>query len=102
MYSNGTEDVITSPYNNVLATRQLLEHATCVFPAENRSLLDISLRKEKHSLTNQKLVNYSVTDSLNGSVVDMLMHLTRFVKMTFEEGINCFLNTLYMFNPVGA
>lgn len=64
--------MITSPYNNVLATRHLLEHATCVFPTENRSLLDISLRKQKYT---QKPI-YSITDSLNDSVVDMLMHLT--------------------------
>lgn len=30
------DDVITSPYNSVLAMRQLTEHADCVLPVENQ------------------------------------------------------------------
>lgn len=30
------DDVITSPYNSVLAMRELTEHADCVLPVENQ------------------------------------------------------------------
>jgi len=36
VYPSGHEDVITAPYNVTLATRVLLEHATCVLPADNK------------------------------------------------------------------
>ncbi len=35
------DDVITSPYNAVLAMKQLTEHADCVLPVENQALFDI-------------------------------------------------------------
>lgn len=79
VYSTGTEDVITSPYNNALATHQLLENATCVFPVENRCLLDIVTRKYRSALLGktEKLNMFNSTDDMNSSVVDMLLHLTR-------------------------
>uniref|UniRef100_A0A3Q3ASP7 Tubulin epsilon 1 n=1 Tax=Kryptolebias marmoratus TaxID=37003 RepID=A0A3Q3ASP7_KRYMA len=36
MYPSAEDDVITSPYNSVLATRELTEHADCVLPVENQ------------------------------------------------------------------
>ncbi|XP_066252270.1 tubulin epsilon chain-like [Euwallacea similis] len=74
VYATGTEDVITSPYNNALATQQLLENATCVFPVENRCLLDIALKKLKTSAKYEG--QFHPTDGMNSSVVDMLLHLT--------------------------
>lgn len=35
------DDVITSPYNSVLAMDQLQKHADCVIPVENQALQDI-------------------------------------------------------------
>jgi len=36
VFPSEDDDVITSPYNSVLAMRQLAEHADCVLPVENQ------------------------------------------------------------------
>ncbi|XP_072041877.1 tubulin epsilon chain-like [Amphiura filiformis] len=41
VYPSSDDDVITSPYNSVLAMHQLTEHADCVMPIENQALHDI-------------------------------------------------------------
>ena len=38
VYPSEDNDVVTSPYNTVLAMKQLVEHADCVFPMDNSSL----------------------------------------------------------------
>ena len=38
------DDVITSPYNTVLALHELQQHAHCVLPIENQALLEICRR----------------------------------------------------------
>lgn len=54
VYPSADDDVITSPYNSVLAMRELTEHAHCVLPVENQvcaALLSSSLFS-LHFLTN--------------------------------------------------
>ncbi|PIK44736.1 putative tubulin epsilon chain [Apostichopus japonicus] len=41
VYPSADDDVITSPYNSVLAMKQLTDHADCVMPVENQALIDI-------------------------------------------------------------
>ncbi|XP_041471461.1 tubulin epsilon chain-like [Lytechinus variegatus] len=41
VYPSSDDDVITSPYNSVLAMRQLTDCADCVMPIENQALYDI-------------------------------------------------------------
>jgi tubulin epsilon len=36
--SEENDDVITSPYNSILATKELIDHAHCVLPIDNHSL----------------------------------------------------------------
>ena len=36
VYPSADDDVITSPYNSVLAMRELTEKADCVLPVENQ------------------------------------------------------------------
>lgn len=36
VYPSAEDDVITSPYNSVLAMSELTEHAHCVLPVENQ------------------------------------------------------------------
>lgn len=36
VYPSAEDDVVTSPYNSVLAMRELTEHADCVLPIENQ------------------------------------------------------------------
>lgn len=44
VYPSGDDDVVTSPYNAVLATRKLAQTANCVIPLENDALLDACAR----------------------------------------------------------
>lgn len=41
VYPSKDDDVITSPYNSVLAMEQLTNNADCVLPIDNQSLLNI-------------------------------------------------------------
>jgi tubulin epsilon len=38
VYPSEENDVVTSPYNTVLAMKELVDHADCVFPMDNSSL----------------------------------------------------------------
>lgn len=76
MYPIGTEDVITCPYNMGFATKELLENATCVFPVENRALLDIVARQAKTQLGDSNFVS-TPFDEMNNIIVNMLLHVTR-------------------------
>lgn len=44
VFPSRDDDVITSPYNSVLALKELTEHADCVLPVDNDSLTDIIKR----------------------------------------------------------
>ncbi len=57
------DDVITSPYNCLLATHQLTEHADCVLPIDNQSLIAIVNRVEA-------ALNPSSSSSLSASNVN--------------------------------
>jgi tubulin epsilon len=41
VFPSEDDDVITSPYNSVLAINELVQHASCVLPIENQALLDM-------------------------------------------------------------
>lgn len=41
--SQGDDDVVTSPYNSMLATSQLIEYADAIFPMDNQALQEFSL-----------------------------------------------------------
>lgn len=41
VFPSDDDDVVTSPYNSVLAMHELTEHADCVLPIDNQSLIDI-------------------------------------------------------------
>jgi tubulin epsilon len=49
VYPSADDDVITSPYNAVLAQRQLTDHADCVIPIDNQSLVNIVNRVESQA-----------------------------------------------------
>lgn len=53
MYPSAEDDVITSPYNSVLAMRELTEHADCVLPVENQ--VSFCLLCAENSAENPKL-----------------------------------------------
>jgi len=42
IFPSEDDDVVTSPYNSVLALQQLTAHADCVLPVENQSLMTLA------------------------------------------------------------
>ncbi|KAL0122023.1 hypothetical protein PUN28_007073 [Cardiocondyla obscurior] len=79
VYPANTQDTITAPYNTLLATQELVEHATCVFPVENKALLDICNNQlKKRDNTGQMNYNASCKpfQDMNSIIVNMLLHLT--------------------------
>jgi hypothetical protein len=46
VFPSEDDDVVTSPYNSMLALDRLLDSAHCVFPVENQALADIAGRAE--------------------------------------------------------
>ncbi|MGH0142520.1 UNVERIFIED_CONTAM: hypothetical protein FKN15_051344 [Acipenser sinensis] len=111
VYPSAEDDVITSPYNSVLAMRELTEHADCVLPIENQSLVDI-VNKIKHMSHCGKLgaeIKQSSTiisgqggvkgqekpfDAMNNIVANMLLNLTSSAR--FEGSLNMDLNEITM------
>ncbi|MBN3287165.1 TBE protein, partial [Polyodon spathula] len=111
VYPSAEDDVITSPYNSVLAMRELTEHADCVLPIENQSLVDI-VNKIKHMSHSGKLgaeIKQSSTiisgqggikgqekpfDAMNNIVANMLLNLTSSAR--FEGSLNMDLNEITM------
>ncbi|RLN73485.1 hypothetical protein BBJ28_00010377 [Nothophytophthora sp. Chile5] len=51
VFPSEDDDVITSPYNSMLALRELTEHADCVLPIENEALMDLCAKMERGATT---------------------------------------------------
>jgi len=80
VYPANTQDTITAPYNTLLATQELVEHATCVLPVENKALLDMcNAQINKRDNIGQIKYNTSCRpfQDMNSIIVNMLLHLTR-------------------------
>ncbi|XP_045465677.1 tubulin epsilon chain-like isoform X2 [Harmonia axyridis] len=79
VYPNGSEDVITAPYNAMLATQHLIRHATCVFPVENRALqevCDIKRLAGSNPTTGYGSSIAGTFQDMNSIVVKLLLHVT--------------------------
>ncbi|XP_075303151.1 tubulin epsilon chain isoform X1 [Opisthocomus hoazin] len=112
VYPSGEDDVITSPYNSVLAMKELNEHADCVLPIENESLFDIvnkihqmtssgklgSTVKQNSLVTSSagsaKTVQQKPFDAMNNIVANLLLNLTSSAR--FEGSLNMDLNEISM------
>ncbi|KAI1897436.1 hypothetical protein AGOR_G00083270 [Albula goreensis] len=111
VYPSGEDDVITSPYNSVLAMRELTEHADCVLPVENQSLVDIVnkirhmasttkpgsvIKKDGTLISGQGGVTKSEKpfDAMNNIVANLLLNLTSSAR--FEGSLNMDLNEITM------
>lgn len=95
VYPSSEDDVITSPYNSMLAMKELNEHADCVLPIDNQSLFDIiskidlvvnsgklgSAVKPKSLITSNmgavKKHHKKPFDAMNNIVANLLLSLTR-------------------------
>lgn len=96
VYPSHDDDVVTSPYNSVLAMHQLTEHADCVLPIENQALHDIcnkmtqaggTVKVKGHSGEGEKPF-----DRMNNIVANLLLNLTS--SSRFEGTLNVDLNEI--------
>lgn len=117
VYPSVDDDVITSPYNSVLAMRELTEKADCVLPIENQALVSIVNRinqaflpskpgKQIYTGSNGKLESALTAcgltksaeekpfDSMNNIVANLLLNLTSSAR--FEGSLNVDLNEITM------
>ncbi|XP_026880002.2 tubulin epsilon chain isoform X1 [Electrophorus electricus] len=111
VYPSSEDDVITSPYNSVLAMRELTEHAHCVFPIENQSLVDIvsQIQHMAHTGKPSAVIKKDCTiisgqggmsktqkpfDSMNNIVANLLLNITSSAR--FEGSLNMDLNEIAM------
>ncbi|XP_007897836.1 tubulin epsilon chain [Callorhinchus milii] len=110
VYPSAEDDVITSPYNSILAMRELTEHADCVLPIENQSLVDIV--NKINQMTNSGKLGAAIKpytlisgqkeakgqekpfDAMNNIVANLLLNLTSSAR--FEGSLNMDLNEISM------
>eukprot|EP00802_Teleaulax_amphioxeia_P020469 Tamp_20756.p1 GENE.Tamp_20756~~Tamp_20756.p1 ORF type:complete len:340 (+),score=36.55 Tamp_20756:76-1095(+) len=116
VFPSHDDDVVTSPYNSVLALHHLSEYADCVLPLENQALADICRRVSQRAEESKTPAHRSqasdacrqsgaVTaggaasraksfDEMNNIAAHMLTHLT--ASMRFEGSLNVDLNEVSM------
>ncbi|XP_014662146.1 PREDICTED: tubulin epsilon chain-like isoform X2 [Priapulus caudatus] len=118
VFPSADDDVITSPYNSILALKQLTEVAECVLPIENQALQDICTRISKFSSQSKAGIHTSAAkikegsavsdshqgagkcsvqkafDSMNNIVANLLLNLT--CSARFEGSLNVDLNEISM------
>ncbi|XP_067097685.1 tubulin epsilon chain isoform X1 [Osmerus mordax] len=111
VYPSAEDDVITSPYNSVLAMRELTEHADCVLPVENQSLVDIvnKIKHMSHRVRSGSVIKKDCTlisgrggvsgaekpfDAMNNIVANLLLNITSSAR--FEGSLNMDLNEIAM------
>ncbi|XP_034756891.1 tubulin epsilon chain [Etheostoma cragini] len=111
IYPSAEDDVITSPYNSVLAMRELTEHADCVLPVENQSLVDIvdKIKHMSHSGKPGSAIRRDSTlisgqggltgpekpfDAMNNIVANLFLNITSSAR--FEGSLNMDLNEIAM------
>ena len=111
VYPSENNDVVTSPYNVMLATSELIEHADCVFPLDNSALFAFSQREQQGRKGGSSKDDGSAPftgntmnsnthkskdrgfDAINGVAARMLCHLTS--SSRFHGEMNVDLNEIY-------
>lgn len=100
VYPSANDDVITSPYNSVLAMHQLTEAADCVLPIENQALMHILQRAKAASMKGNKPTNVNkdekekAFEKMNSIVANLILDLTS--SSRFEGSLNVDLNEISM------
>jgi tubulin epsilon len=67
VYPSEENDVITSPYNTILATRELITNADCVFPLSNSSLFAV------HQLESPSKSDKAATATVSSAQSDVVI-----------------------------
>ncbi|XP_068432788.1 tubulin epsilon chain isoform X2 [Clinocottus analis] len=111
IYPSAEDDVVTSPYNSVLAMRELTEHSDCVLPVENQSLVDIvsrikqmshggkqgsAIRRDSAVISGQGGLSGTEKpfDAMNNIVANLLLNITSSAR--FDGSLNMDLNEIAM------
>lgn len=101
VFPSKDDDVITSPYNAVLSLNQLINHADCVLPIDNQSLLEICENVEKESKKDKNILDNvegekkkKPYDKMNSIISHLLSDLT--CSMRFEGTLNVDINDITM------
>ncbi|XP_064394668.1 tubulin epsilon chain-like [Halichondria panicea] len=106
VFPSADDDVVTSPYNSVLALHELTERADCVLPVDNQALMDIchkvtktgrpggGLVKAGSEITSGARGGEKPFDSMNNIVANLLINLTSASR--FEGSLNVDLNEITM------
>ncbi|KAH7284794.1 hypothetical protein KP509_34G070700 [Ceratopteris richardii] len=103
VFPSKDDDVVTSPYNSMLAVKSLVDHADCVLPIENEALCEILDKMEVRKLRSPTLYVPKPSkgkkhpsgkgfDAMNEIVANLLLHLTSSVR--FDGSLNVDLNEL--------
>lgn len=102
VYPSEDDDVITSPYNSMLAMRQLTDYANSVMPVDNSSLADITNRvkaasnNSRHRITENGKENDKKTSwgEMNSLVAQSILNVTSSCR--FPGSLNVDLNEITM------
>ncbi|KAL3320758.1 Tubulin epsilon chain [Cichlidogyrus casuarinus] len=76
VFPSQNDDVITSPYNTILALNELTEYADCVFPIDNEALTRITQSQRKEGEMTKAKTRAKSFDEMNNIVGNMLLDLT--------------------------
>lgn len=102
VYPSDESDVITAPYNTMLATRELIQSADCVFPLNNSSLFSFNQLENPPKTDSANAQPPSVMDrksksrgfeGVNNIAARMLCHLTS--SSRFHGEMNVDINEIY-------
>ncbi|PAA76190.1 hypothetical protein BOX15_Mlig010448g4, partial [Macrostomum lignano] len=103
VYPSEDDDVITSPYNSVLAMRCLTDYADCVMPIDNACLAGIAQRVQDSGRTaagssaaaaGAAAKDAKPFDAMNSIVANLLLNLTASAR--FSGTLNVDLNEISM------
>jgi tubulin epsilon len=113
VFPSAGDDVVTSPYNSVLSSSELIDHSDCVLPVDNQSLAEVVAMINKDTEKEQKRTasreaSASLLSSrdarvkkkkqafadMNRVAAHMLTNLT--ASMRFEGDLNVDLNEITM------
>ncbi|RHY34678.1 hypothetical protein DYB32_000759 [Aphanomyces invadans] len=78
IFPSADDDVITSPYNSMLALRELTDHADCVLPIENEALYDM-LEMRFQKLFKRKAHVHHYLDYMDASLFDEALENARWL-----------------------
>ncbi|XP_071444870.1 tubulin epsilon chain-like isoform X1 [Hetaerina americana] len=103
VYPDENDDVITSPYNVMMSSKVLTEHATCVFPFDNKALISIcdkirvssskNPHVSRHFLSTELLARNKPFQDMNSLIVKMLLDLTS--SSRYSGSLNLDMNEIY-------